>query len=173
MELRTLGKTSIRVTPVALGLWPIAGMTSLDVNDADSLATIAAALDAGINFFDTAYCYGANGESERLFARAIGNRRDQVVIATKGGIHWDTDRKMQHDARPETLRRELDESLQRLNTDRVDLLYLHSPDPKIDIAESAGELKRLLDSGKTRSIGVSNVSLDQLERFAAICPVAA
>ena len=173
MELRPLGKTSIRVSPVALGLWPIAGMTSLDVNDADSLATIAAALDCGINFFDTAYCYGANGESERLFARAIGNRRDQVVIATKGGIHWDADRKMQHDARPETLRRELDESLERLNTDRVDLLYLHSPDPKIDIAESAGELKRLLESGKTRSIGVSNVSLDQLERFAAVCPVTA
>src|SRR5215475_14658131 len=148
MELRPLGKTEIRVTSVALGLWPIAGMTSLDVNEADSMATIEAALESGINFFDTAYCYGAEGESERLFAKALGKRRDQVVIATKGGIHWDADRTMTFDGRPATLRRECEESLRRLGTDRVDLLYLHRPDPNVPVAESAGELKRLMEEGK-------------------------
>ena len=75
IELRPLGQTGIRVSPVALGCWPISGMTSLDVNEADSLATLHAALDAGINFLDTAYAYGAAGESERLIARAIAGRR--------------------------------------------------------------------------------------------------
>ena len=72
MELRPLGKTSLRVSPIALGCWPISGMTSVGVNDADSLATIRAALDSGVNFLDTAYNYGRNGESERLIARRLG-----------------------------------------------------------------------------------------------------
>jgi aryl-alcohol dehydrogenase-like predicted oxidoreductase len=173
MELRELGKTGIRVMPVALGTWPIAGMTSLDVNDADSAATIQAALDAGVNFFDTAYCYGANGESERILGRALGPRRDQAVIATKGGIHWQPDGARVQDARPERLRRECEESLQRLNTDRVELLYLHGPDPKTPITESAGELKRLMEEGKTLSVGASNITLAQMQEFAAVCPIAA
>lgn len=88
MELRQLGSTDIYISAVALGTWPMAGMTSLNVNESDSVATIAASLDAGINFFDTAYCYGAHGESEKLLAVALRERRDQAVIATKGGIHW-------------------------------------------------------------------------------------
>ena len=71
IELRRLGTTEIEITPVAMGCWPISGMTSLDVNDADSLKTLRAAIDAGINFFDTAYCYGRDGESERLIAQVI------------------------------------------------------------------------------------------------------
>jgi aryl-alcohol dehydrogenase-like predicted oxidoreductase len=81
-------------------------MTSLDVNDRDSLATIQACFDLGVNFFDTAYGYGREGESERLIARAIGSRRDSVVIATKGGIAWDSLGGRVIDARPETLRRQ-------------------------------------------------------------------
>lgn len=75
-------------------------MTSLNVTEADSLATLQAALDAGINFFDTAFCYGADGESEKLIARALGARRNELVIATKGGIHWDANLDRQLDARP-------------------------------------------------------------------------
>ena len=118
---RQLGKTEIFISPVALGCWPIAGMTSLDVNDEDSMATIRAALDTGINFLDTAYCYGAHGESERLIGRAIKGRRNEVVIASKGGIHWDSDLKQQNDARPERILQECDESLQRLGTEVIDL----------------------------------------------------
>src|SRR5438128_5857 len=117
--LRPLGQTGIRVSPVAFGAWPIAGMTSGSVSEADSLRTIAHCLEIGVNFFDTAYCYGAAGESERLIGQALGGRRDEAVIATKGGLHWGPDGKQVRDGRPGTLRRELDESLRRLGTDRV------------------------------------------------------
>ena len=172
-EQRQLGNTDIFVSPVALGCWPIAGMTSLDVNDGDSIATLEAAVDAGVNFFDTAYGYGAHGESERLIARALQARRDEVVIATKGGIAWDENLARVLDGRGETLKRQCDESLRRLDTDRVELLYLHAPDPDTDIAESAGALKELMDAGKARAIGVSNFRVEQLEAFQTVCPIAA
>lgn len=172
MNTRPLGSSGIQVSTVALGCWPIAGMTSLDVNEADSRQTIAAALEAGINFFDTAYAYGANGESERLVGEIVRSRRDEVVIATKGGLHWENG-KMIHDARPERLRAECEESLLRLGTTHVDLLYLHAPDANVPVAESAGALKQLVDEGKARAIGVSNFDVTQLEAFAAVCPIAA
>lgn len=170
---RRLGTTEITISPVALGCWPIAGMTSLDVNDRDSLATLDACLDSGINFLDTAYCYGAQGESERLISQSLASRRDQVVIASKGGIHWNEAGERVVDGRPATLHRQCDESLQRLNTDHVELLYLHAPDPQVPLAESAGALRELLEAGKTRSVGVSNFSVDQLEEFQAVCPISA
>lgn len=154
-----------------MGTWPISGMTSLGVNDADSLATLRAAFDSGVTFFDSAYCYGANGESDRLLARAFEGRRDEIVIATKCGLHWGDDGKMAHDASPATIRRECEESLRRLKTDRVEALYLHAPDPTTPIEASAGALKDLLDQGKARSIGVSNFSVEQMEAFHAICPI--
>ena len=172
MERRRLGKTDIEVSPVALGCWPISGMTTLHVTEADSLATIAACFRLGINFLDTAYAYGAAGESERLISKALGPRRDEMVIATKGGIAWSADGSRIVDARPETLRRQCEESLRRLASDRVELLYLHAPDPDTPVAESAGELARLLEEGKTRSVGASNLTMDQLEEFAANCPLA-
>jgi aryl-alcohol dehydrogenase-like predicted oxidoreductase len=171
-ELRRLGETEIRVTPLAMGCWPIAGITSVDVNEADSLATLTAAWDAGLNFFDTAFIYGYEGESERLIARALGHRRDEIVIATKGGLHWERGRQVA-DGSPATLKRECEESLRRLGTDRVDLLYLHAPDPKLPITESAGALRELLQAGKARSIGVSNASVAQLAEFATVCPITA
>lgn len=170
--LREIGRTGIKVTSIAMGCWPIAGITSLNVTEENSLATLQAAFDHGVNFFDTAYCYGYDGESEKLIAKALGSHRDQIVIASKGGIHYQ-DRVLQKDARPETLRRECDESLQRLNTDRIDLHYLHAPDPNIPLADSAAALKGLLDSGKIRSVGVSNFTLEQLTEFHAICPISA
>ncbi|MGC4002970.1 MAG: aldo/keto reductase [Pirellulales bacterium] len=98
--LRPLGNTPIAVTPVAMGCWPISGVTSVDVTEEASLATLEAALEAGINFFDTAYCYGYDGESERLVGRVMRPHRERVVIATKGGIHWGADHKQVRDARP-------------------------------------------------------------------------
>jgi len=172
-EYRSLGDSGLHVSAVAMGCWPIAGMTSLDVNEADSLATLQAALDHGVTFFDTAYCYGRDGESERLIGRGLGHRRDEIVIATKGGIHYDRQGKRLLDARPETLRRECDESLRRLGTDRVDLLYLHAPDPGTPLTDSAGALRDLMTAGKTRCVGVSNLTVEQLETFHAVCPIAA
>src|SRR5579872_3467073 len=169
-ELRPLGATEILVTPIAMGCWPIAGITSIDVNELDSLATLQAAFQAGINFFDTAYCYGFEGESERMIARALSSHRHEIVIATKGGIHWENG-KQARDGSPATLKRQCEESLRRLSTDRVDLLYLHAPDPNVPLADSAGALKELLAAGKTRSVGLSNASLGQLAEFSAVCPL--
>ena len=94
-DLRPLGNSGLKVSAVALGCWPIAGVTTLGVNDADSIATIQKCFDVGINHLDTAHVYGPNGESENLICRALagsrngGSRRDEMVIATKCGIHYE------------------------------------------------------------------------------------
>jgi aryl-alcohol dehydrogenase-like predicted oxidoreductase len=173
VQYRLLGNSGIQVSAVSLGCWPIAGMTSPGVNDEDSLATIRACLNLGVNHLDTAYCYGREGQGERLIARALGSRRREVVLATKAGQHWDDQGQLRHDASPATLRRQCEESLRRLAADHVELLYLHAPDEKVPIAESAGALRRLLDEGKTRAVGVSNVDPAELRAFAAECPLAA
>jgi aryl-alcohol dehydrogenase-like predicted oxidoreductase len=174
MERRRLGKTNIEVSPAALGCWPIAGITTRDVNDTDSIATIRKAIEIGVNFLDTAYCYGVHGESENLIRRALeGFRREEVVIATKGGIHYDSAGKQAQDARPETLLRECDESLSRLGVDCVELYYLHAPQKDVPIEESAGAIRQLVENGKALSAGASNCSLDQLMAFHVVCPLAA
>jgi aryl-alcohol dehydrogenase-like predicted oxidoreductase len=171
-DFRALGESGLRVAPVALGCWPIAGMTTLGTNDADSLATIRACFDLGINHLDTAYVYGPRGESEDLVRRALGDRRGEMVIATKCGLHFQNGEYI-NDARPETLRRQCEESLRRLGTERVELLYLHSPDENVPIAESAGALRELMDAGKTLAVGASNCTLEQLVEFTTVCPIAA
>jgi aryl-alcohol dehydrogenase-like predicted oxidoreductase len=173
MELRPLGRSGVFVSPIALGCWPISGMTTFGLTEADSLATIAGCFDLGINFFDTAYAYGADGESERLIARALEGRRDEAVIATKAGISWGEAGARLLDGSPATLTRHCETSLRRLNTDRVELLYLHAPDPKTPLAESAGAMRSLLEAGKTRSIGLSNATLAQIQEFAEICALSA
>lgn len=172
-ERREIGSSGILVSPIALGCWPIAGVTSLDVNDADSLATIRACFDLGINFLDTAYCYGYDGESEKLIRQAIAGRRDELVIATKGGVHWNAERQNVNDGRPETIRRECEESLRRLGTDRVELYYLHSPDPETPLAETAGAIAELQSEGKILAAGLSNHSLAQIQQFHSLCPLSA
>lgn len=173
IELRPLGKSDLKISPVALGCWPIAGMTSGPVPEATAIATIHECLDVGINHLDTAYMYGTAGESEHLIGRAIRDRRDQYILATKGGLHIDptAPKGRTADARPETLRRECEESLKRLQTDRVEIYYLHAPDPTAPIEESAGAIRELIDEGKALVAGASNLSVDQLTRFHAVCPI--
>ena len=172
-DRRPLGTSELHVSPVSLGTWPMAGTTTLDVNDADSLATIRACFESGINFIDTAYCYGPHGESENLLRQALAERRDEVVLATKCGIHYNQAGQQTQDARPETIRSECDESLRRLGTDRVELYYLHSPDPAVPIAESAGAIGDLITAGKVRYAGASNCHLEQLQEFHSVCPLTA
>jgi len=148
-------------------------MTSLGVNERDSRATIDAAIDAGINFLDTAYIYGAAGESELLIGQAIKGRRDKLVIATKGGIHWDAQGERIFDGTRATLHRECRESLERLQIDCIDLYYLHAPDPNLPITESAGAIAELKQHGLIRAAAVSNVTVTQLRDFQSVCPVAA
>lgn len=173
MNKRQLGTSDLYVSPVAFGSWPIAGVTSLDVNDGDSLATIRACAELGVNFIDTAYCYGPNGESENLLRRALTESRDDYVIATKCGVHYNNEGKQANDASPEQIRRECDESLQRLGTDRVELYYLHSPDPQVPVAESAGAILELVEAGKVRYAGISNHQLEQIQEFHEVCPLVA
>ncbi len=180
---RPLGSSPVSVGPLGLGCWPLAGMTRGGVTPEAAVATVRAAVEAGITHLDTAYCYGEQGESERAIRRAIAAigpaARDAVVIAGKCGIHWEPDdsrdppRRQVVDGRPERIRAEVEESLARLGTDRLDLLYLHAPDRTIPIEESAGELARLLEAGTARAIGLSNARLDELDRFAAVCPLSA
>lgn len=182
-DLRRLGSSSVFVSPLGLGCWPLSGMTRAGVPREAAVATVRAAVNAGIVHLDTAYCYGEHGESERAIRAALAEigptARDSVVIASKCGIHWESDssseppRKQVVDGRPERLRAEVAESLERLGTDHVDLLYLHCPDPNVPIEESAGELRRLMVAGKALAIGLSNAKLDLVKRFAAECPLAA
>lgn len=167
---RRLGRSTVSVGPLGLGCWPLAGMTRSGITSADARETVAAAIECGITHLDTAYCYGEAGESERAIAAALSpHRRTEVVIAGKCGVHWETGRKQVVDGRPERLRHEVEESLRRLGTDHVDLLYLHAPDPAIPIEESARTLGQLRAEGKAMAIGASNMTVDLLVRFSGAC----
>ncbi|MEO1993406.1 MAG: aldo/keto reductase [Pirellulales bacterium] len=171
--IRRLGNSDVTVSALGLGCWPLAGMTREGITREDAIATVRTAFESGVTHFDTAYCYGENGESERAIAAAIADNRDAVEIAGKCGIHWEADRKQCVNGQPDRLRREVDESLSRLSTDHLDLLYLHAPDPEVPIEESASALHGICESGKARAIGASNMSVDQLECFHAVCPLSA
>jgi aryl-alcohol dehydrogenase-like predicted oxidoreductase len=127
--------------------------------DADATKRVVdAALDAGINFFDTADIYG-KGQSEEYLGRALGQRRSEIVLATKFGMKMDEQRK---GAKPAYLRQALEDSLRRLGTDYVDLYQLHTPDAEVPIADTLGALDELVKAGKVREIGCSNFSAAQL-----------
>ncbi len=170
-HLRALGNSDLYVSPVGFGCWPIAGVSSLDVNDRDSLATLNAALDSGINFFDTAYSYGYAGEADRLLAQFLKGQQKRVVLASKVGQYFDASRQRIVDGRPETLARHAREILGRLGIEQLDLLYLHVPDPNVPVAESAGAIQELIRDGVARYAGVSNVDSQQLVEFQRECPV--
>ncbi len=147
MDTRRIG--SLDVSIVGLGC----NNFGWHIDEAASRAVVRAALDAGITHFDTAEVYG-DGQSEEMLGRALGARRDEVVIATKFGNGTD--------ARPETVRQSVEGSLRRLGTDRIDLYYLHKPDADTPIADTLGALAGLVDEGKVREIACSNFSPDQL-----------
>lgn len=162
MERRRIG--SLEVTVIGLGCnnfgWRI---------DADASAKVVhAALDAGINFFDTADRY-AKGESEDFLSRALGKRRDDVVIATKFGLEIEPG---ERGAKPDYVRYAVERSLKRLRTDRIDLYQLHRPDPETPIADTLGALDELVRAGKVREIGCSNFTVEQLREAEAAAGMA-
>lgn len=168
---RQLGWSDLSVSTVGFGCWPIAGVSSLDVNDTDSLRTMQAALDSGINFFDTAFSYGYDGEADRLVAQVLRQRPGEMIVASKVGSHYDADRKRIIDGRPKTLLAHAERACQRLGVEQLDILYLHEVDPQVPIAESAGAVAEIVSRGLARFAGVSNVDLAQLQIFHAVCPV--
>ena len=165
MQTRKLGNLSVSV--VGLGCNNFGGR----LDQERTTLVVQAALEAGINFFDTADVYGGT-KSEEFIGRALGARRPSVIVATKFGIPLDEQRK--GGAHPEYIRRAVEDSLKRLGTDYIDLYQLHRPDPTVPIADTLGALEELKRAGKLREIGCSNFGVEQLrEAAAAVKPGAA
>jgi aryl-alcohol dehydrogenase-like predicted oxidoreductase len=157
LEKRKIG--SLSATVVGIGCNNFGGR----IDEKHSEEVIGAALEAGINFFDTADMY-ANGKSEELLGRYLGSRRQQVLIATKFGQEVEG---QGQGARPEYIRKACAASLKRLNTDYIDLYQQHVPDPDVPIAETLGTLDELVKAGKVREIGCSNFSAQQIREAEA------
>lgn len=158
MDYGFLGETGIRVSRVGLGCWSLVGdLTWGAQEETDSLAAIGAARDCGINFFDTAPGYG-NGSSESLLGKALRGWRDEAVLATKVSGR---------DLSAADLVRSCEESLGRLQTDRIDLYQIHWPNPKIPLAETVEALEWLREQGKIRSYGVCNFGRRDMADFLA------
>lgn len=156
---------------ICLGTWAIGGWMWGGTEDKESVNTILAAFDRGINMIDTAPVYGF-GHSEEIVGNAIlqYGKREQIIIATKVGLDW-KDGKVFRNSSPARITKEIDDSLKRLKTDYIDLYQVHWPDPKIPLEETAKTLLRLLEQGKIRAIGVSNYSPQQMETFRKIAPI--
>lgn len=176
METRKLGYSDMQFTPIGLGTWAIGGGNNPygwgPQDDKDSIAAIQRALDLGVNWIDTAAGYG-KGHSEEVVGKAIAGRRSKVYIATKCGILWKEDGSdIYGHLKADSIRREVEASLRRLNVEVIDLYQIHWPLPDEDIEEGWSAIAGLIKEGKVRYGGVSNFSVDQLKRVQAIHPVA-
>jgi aryl-alcohol dehydrogenase-like predicted oxidoreductase len=162
------------VFPIGLGAMPMS--LSGRPPEEQSLRTIDAALDAGVNLIDTADAYAKDdtdvGHNERLIAKALRGRRDGVIVATKGG-HTRPGGAWELDGRPEHIKAACEASLKALETDRIDLYQYHRPDPDVPYAETIGAFKELQDEGKIRWVGISNANVDQIEEACSIVDVVA
>jgi aryl-alcohol dehydrogenase-like predicted oxidoreductase len=171
MEYVAIGDTGIRASRVGLGTWSIGGWMWGGTEESEAIATIHAALDLGINLLDTAAVYGY-GNSEEIVGKALlGGRRAKAIVATKATLDWTDDGKVFRNGTKARIEKEVDDSLRRLQTDVIDIYQVHWPDPLVPIEETAGAMKALLDAGKIRAIGVSNYSVEQMARFAAVAPL--
>jgi aryl-alcohol dehydrogenase-like predicted oxidoreductase len=172
MRTVKLGRTGLAVTPLAYGTWQFGGDWG-PVDEPAAIAAIQHARSLGINFFDTAQAYGF-GRSERLLGRALATElrsaREQVVIATKGGLRMDGDQ-LVRDASPAWLRKGVEASLDALRTEYIDLYQVHWPDPATPVGETAEALAELAREGLIRHVGVSNYSPAQIAEFSAVLPV--
>ena len=163
MEYITLQNTDLRVSRFCMGGWPMGGYGWGSVQESELLDAVHAALDAGVNFFDTADTYGL-GQSERTLAKGLGSRRRDVVIESKFGVRVGGG-KTAYDNSPEYIQQALEESLRRLNTDYIDVYLVHYRDGKTPIADVVGKLEELKAAGKLRYYGLSNIHGDGLEEL--------
>jgi len=172
MDKRTFGNTDIQVTPVGLGTWAIGGWMWGGTDEAQSIDTIHRAIDKGIGLVDTAPVYGF-GRSEEIVGKALANgRRDQVALATKVALNWNDDHdKIWRDSTASRIEQEVEDSLKRLQTDRIDIYQVHWPDPKTPMEETARALEKLYQAGKIRAIGVSNFTPSQMDELQKSVPL--
>ncbi len=180
MNCRKLG--NLTVSSIGLGCMGMSQSYGAPADKKEMRELIAAAVDMGITHFDTAEVYGTPDDphdNEKLVGAALAPYRDKVVLATKFGIHFDMSLLKQGkspivpDARPETIRRSVDASLQRLGTDYIDLYYQHRVDPKIPAEEVAGVMADLIQEGKIRHWGISEATEEDIRRAHAVCPLTA
>ena len=171
VERAAIAGTSLEVSRVALGTWAIGGWMWGGTDETESIATIRAAVDRGINLIDTAPAYGF-GRSEEIVGKAIseGHLRSRVLIATKAGLEWSAGRVFRNASRTRILQ-EAEDSLRRLRTEHIDVYQVHWPDPLVAIEETAEAMRILFEQGKIGAIGVSNFSVGQMERFRRVAPL--
>jgi aryl-alcohol dehydrogenase-like predicted oxidoreductase len=170
MEIRVLGRQGLAVSALGLGCMGMSQSYGAP-NDTESIATVHRALELGCTFFDTAEVYGP-WTNEALLGRALADRRDRAVVATKFG--WDLDEQGGRrglNSRPEHIHKVIDQSLQRLGTDYVDLLYQHRVDPAVPIEDVAGAVGELVEAGKVRYFGLSEAAAATIRRAHATFPV--
>ena len=171
MKKRTLGQ-NLEVSAIGLGCMGMSQSFPPFPDRADSIAVIRAAVERGVTLFDTAQVYGPF-DNEDLVGEALEPVRDQVVIATKFGFELSTGVSTGTDSRPETIRSSVDDSLRRLRTDYIDLLYQHRVDPNVPIEDVAGTVKELIEEGKVRHFGLSEAGVKNIRRAHAVQPVTA
>jgi len=172
MITRTLGTSGLDVSAIGFGCMGLSHAYGLDVAERDGITVIREAVDLGITFFDTAQVYGPF-VNEELVGKALAGVRDQVVIATKFGFSLEGSSSTGLDSHPEHIRATVDDSLRRLNTERIDLLYQHRVDPDVPIEDVAGAVKELVDAGKVGHFGLSEAGVDVIRRAHAVQPVTA
>src|SRR4051794_4677909 len=174
MKTKPLGPPGLFITPTGFGAWAIGGsgweFAWGTQDDSDSVAAIHEALDAGVNWIDTAAVYGL-GHSEEVVARALDGVRDRPYVFTKCSMVWDERRQIGHSLKAGSIRRECEASLRRLRLDAIDLYQIHWPDPDDDIEEGWATMAKLKEEGKVRNIGVSNFNVVQMRRAMAIAPI--
>lgn len=168
MERRRLGGTDLELSVIGLGTWVFGGRWG-GADDAASLAACHAALDAGVNWIDTADIYG-QGRAERIVGRAVRERRDEVIVASKGGVAWEAGPPLRiwREASAGYLKMACDRSLQALGLDHIDIYQVHWPVGGVPAEETMGAMLELRDAGKIRAIGVSNYHLADLEAAGAV-----
>ena len=178
MKLKRLGQTNMYVTSVGLGCMGFSHAYGVAEDKQKAIETIQKAYDLGYNFFDTAECYtgvnedGSISYNEEIVGEALKDVRDMVVIATKFGVVHKGDH-LEFDSSPETIRRSIEGSLKKLQTDYIDLYYQHRIDPQVEPEVVAGVMKELIEEGKIKAWGISEVNEDYLRRAHAVCPVTA
>lgn len=186
MLYRKLGNSGIEASVIALGTWAIGGWMWGGNDEEESIKAIDASIDNGINLIDTAPVYGF-GLSEEIVGKAIKNKRDKVVLATKCGLRWDLEKgefhfysdektvikdsskmKVYKYLHPDSIKEEIERSLKRLQTDYIDLYQTHWQDSTTPIEDTMAVLLKLKEEGKIRSIGVSNANIEQMKRYGNI-----
>ena len=170
MHTRKLGPFTI--SALGLGCMNISGGYGPRPDEANSQRLLNEALDCGYTFLDTSSIYGT-GHSEELIGKALSHRRSEYTLASKCGIFKNAEGQTEMNGRPEVLQKTCEESLKRLNTDVIDLYYLHRIDPNVPVEESVGALSRLVEQGKIRTVGLSEVSSDSLKRAHQTHPITA